>query len=63
MLGEVAVDKAVRPLLSDGEKAKAPGMKYRHYAPRAAVTVVTGAPRKRGAHRIAPAGGGRGYLL
>lgn len=41
VLGEVAVDKAVRQKLSDGEKAKAPGMKYRHYAPRAAVTVVT----------------------
>lgn len=29
VLGEVAVDKAVRQKLSDGEKAKAPGMKYR----------------------------------
>ena len=44
VLGTVAVDKAVRQKLADGEKAKAPGMKYRHYAPRAAVTVVTGTP-------------------
>ena len=46
VLGEVAVDKAVRQKLADGEKAKAPGMKYRHYAPWAAVTVVTGTPRR-----------------
>ena len=44
VLGEVAVDKAVRQKLADGEKAKAPGMKYRHYAPKAPVTVVTGNP-------------------
>ena len=44
VLGEVAVDKAVvRPLAAD-EKPRAPGMKYRHYAPRAPVTVVKGAP-------------------
>lgn len=44
VLGEVAVDQAVRRKLSDGEQAKAPGMKYRHYAPKAPVTVITGAP-------------------
>ena len=42
VLGEVAVDKAVLSLLKDGEKPRAPGMKYRHYAPHAPVTVVTG---------------------
>ena len=42
VLGEVAVDKAVVRPLSQGEKPKAPGMKYRHYAPKAPVTVVTG---------------------
>lgn len=41
-LGEVAVDRAVTAPLSDGEKPRAPGMKYRHYAPRAPVTVLTG---------------------
>ena len=41
-LGEVAVDKAVLAPLSAGEKPRAPGMKYRHYAPKAPVTVVTG---------------------
>ena len=44
VLGEIAVDKAVRQKLADGEKPKAPGMAYRHYAPKAPVTVVTGAP-------------------
>ena len=42
VLGEVAVDKAVVSKLADGERPKAPGMKYRHYAPKAPVTVVTG---------------------
>ena len=44
VLGEVTVDKAVRQKLADDEKAKAPGMKYRHYAPKAPVTVITGTP-------------------
>lgn len=42
VLGPVDVDPAVTRLLSAGEKPKAPGMKYRHYAPKAPVTVVTG---------------------
>ena len=41
-LGEVVVDKAVTAQLSAGEKPRAPGMKYRHYAPKAPVIVVTG---------------------
>ena len=44
VLGTVTVDKAVRQKLADGEQAKAPGMKYRHYAPKAPVTVITGTP-------------------
>ncbi|MBD5162105.1 MAG: threonylcarbamoyl-AMP synthase [Oscillibacter sp.] len=46
VLGEVEVDRAVLAPLSAGEKPKAPGMKYRHYAPRAPVTVVTGESRR-----------------
>lgn len=42
VLGRVDVDRAVTAPLSHGEKPRAPGMKYRHYAPRAPVTVVTG---------------------
>lgn len=42
LLGEVSVDAA---LISENSKKppKAPGMKYRHYAPKAALTVVEGA--------------------
>ena len=43
-LGEVAVDGAVRRQLGEGEQPRAPGMKYRHYAPKAPVTVVKGEP-------------------
>lgn len=45
-LGQVAVDKAVLRPLEAGEKPKAPGMKYRHYAPKAPVTVVAGDSRR-----------------
>ena len=44
VLGEVAVDPAVTRLMGAGEHPKAPGMKYRHYAPKAPVTVVRGEP-------------------
>ena len=44
LIGPIAVDKAVTGALVEGEQPKAPGMKYRHYAPKAPVTVVTGAP-------------------
>ena len=40
--GPIAVDRAVTQQLKEGEQPKAPGMKYRHYAPKAPVTVVTG---------------------
>ena len=43
-LGEVAVDAALVRPLGRGERPRAPGMKYRHYAPKAPVTVVTGDP-------------------
>ena len=42
VLGHVVVDKAFVSLLKDGERPKAPGMKYRHYAPRADLTIVEG---------------------
>ena len=44
LIGHVDVDKAVTAPLGENERPKAPGMKYRHYAPKAPVTVVTGAP-------------------
>ena len=42
VLGEVEVDAAVTRQMKAGEKPRAPGMAYRHYAPKAPVTVVTG---------------------
>ncbi len=50
VLGEVAVDDAVRRKMGEGERPRAPGMKYRHYAPKAAVTVVTGSARRSAAY-------------
>lgn len=44
LIGHVDVDRAVNTSLGKGEHPGAPGMKYRHYAPKAPVTVVTGAP-------------------
>ena len=44
IIGPISVDKAVVSPLQEGEQPKAPGMKYRHYAPKAPVTVFTGAP-------------------
>ena len=38
------MDPAVTRPMGAGEKPRAPGMKYRHYAPRAPVTVVAGDP-------------------
>lgn len=46
LLGEVDVDKAVTAPLDAGEKPRAPGMKYRHYAPKAAVIAVAGDSRR-----------------
>jgi len=46
ILGEVLMDKAVTQKMGEGEKPRAPGMKYRHYAPKAPVTVVCGNPEK-----------------
>lgn len=46
LLGKVEVDKAVREKLGDNEKPLAPGMKYRHYAPKAPMTLVVGDPEK-----------------
>lgn len=62
ILGEVAVDKAVRQKLSDGEQVRAPGMKYRHYAPKAPVTVITGTPGASAAYIAAHLTSGSGVI-
>ncbi len=43
VLGRLEVDKAVTGLISNDTVVRAPGMKYKHYAPRAQVIVVEGA--------------------
>ncbi len=62
VLGEVAVDPAVTRTIGDGERPKAPGMKYRHYAPKAPVTVVTGEPEQTAAYVAAHAAPGDGVI-
>ena len=38
----IEIDKAIMEKPKEGLKPKAPGMKYRHYAPKAKVTIITG---------------------
>ncbi len=42
VLGTVEVDEAVVGELTPGRRVRAPGMKYRHYAPKAPVTILDG---------------------
>ena len=42
VLGDLVVDKAVTAQLSNDDVVKAPGMKYRHYAPSCPVIIVAG---------------------
>lgn len=61
-LGEVEMDGAVTRLLAAGEKPRAPGMKYRHYAPKAPVTVVKGNPLRVAEYIAAHVGAGSGII-
>ena len=62
VLGEVAVDEAVKRLMGAGERPRAPGMKYRHYAPKAPVTVVAGEAGRSAAYIASHAKAGDGVL-
>ncbi len=42
LLGKLEIDRAVLEQISNDTVVRAPGMKYRHYAPRAEVYIVTG---------------------
>ncbi len=42
ILGELEIDKAVLAQISNDEIVRAPGMKYKHYAPQAQVIIVKG---------------------
>ena len=62
VLGEVDVDPAVTRLMGAGEQPRAPGMKYRHYAPKAPVTVVAGDPERSAAYIAEHAGAEDGVI-
>ncbi len=40
LIGEIVVDDAVLNKLEDGKTAASPGMKYKHYAPKADITLI-----------------------
>ena len=46
VLGELVVDKAVTAQIDKDAVVKAPGMKYRHYAPACQVVIVSGSSEK-----------------
>ena len=46
VLGDLIVDKAVTAQVDKDEVVKAPGMKYRHYAPQSEVVIVSGSREK-----------------
>ena len=50
VLGDLVVDKAVTGEVSKDEVVKAPGMKYRHYAPQEPVVIVSGSREKAAAY-------------
>ena len=49
-LGSLVVDKAVTGQIDQDEVVKAPGMKYRHYAPQCQVVIVDGSREKAAAY-------------
>ena len=46
VLGDLVVDKAVTAQIDKDEVVKAPGMKYKHYAPQSEVVIVSGSREK-----------------
>lgn len=42
VLGEISISHAVYEKLNEGERVQSPGMKYKHYAPSAQVTIIKG---------------------
>ena len=66
--GGSEVDPAVLRPLAEGEKPRSPGMKYRHYAPKGALTLYAGRPEDvqaaiRAAYDAALAGGASPLIL
>jgi len=50
VLGDLVVDRAVTAQISKDAVVKAPGMKYKHYAPQAEVFIVSGSREKAAAY-------------
>ena len=50
VLGDLVVDKAVTAQIDKDEVVKAPGMKYKHYAPESEVVIVSGSREKAAAY-------------
>lgn len=46
VLGEVTIDKAVVAQISEDTVVRAPGMKYKHYAPSAPVVIINGSSER-----------------
>lgn len=42
LIGEIEIASAVLNDLKEGEEAVSPGMKYKHYAPKASITIIKG---------------------
>lgn len=60
--GEIELDPATIRLMGKGERPRAPGMKYRHYAPKAPVTVISGDPARTADYIAGMAGKGTGVI-
>ena len=60
--GEVDIERALYEKIGDDVKVSAPGMKYRHYAPKAPVTVVRGNPQDTAKYIAAHIGDSTGVL-
>lgn len=63
VLGQVRVDPAVLHHLEDDAKVSSPGMKYKHYAPKAQVVLVSGPVERFAAFMSAQAGEGTYALV
>ena len=50
VLGDLVIDKAVTAQLNPEDVVKAPGMKYKHYAPQSEVVIVSGTREKAAAY-------------
>ncbi|MCQ2441897.1 MAG: threonylcarbamoyl-AMP synthase [Oscillospiraceae bacterium] len=62
VVGEVDIDSAVTSEIKPGVQPRAPGMAFRHYAPKAPVTVVTGSADQTAAYILKNVGKTSGVI-